>query len=78
MGLQRCGVINTRSTRRPVNSLPAMNLRPNLNLNLNLNYNVRPVNIPPLTAPASPRSTRTPRERKRRAPDNVNAQPARE
>ena len=78
LGLQHCGVINMRSTRRPVNSLPVMNVRPNLNLNLNLNYNVRPVNIPPLTAPAPPRSTRTPREGKRRAPDNVNTSPARD
>ena len=78
VGLQRCGVINTRSTRRPMNPPPWTNVRPNLNLNLNLNYNVRAVNIPPLTAPTPPRSTRTPRERKRRAPDNVNAQPVRE
>ena len=69
---QRCGLINMRQTRTPVNSLPAMNLRPNLNLNLNLNYNVRPLVLPPLTAP---RPARTPRERRRRTPRGVNAPP---
>jgi hypothetical protein len=72
-GLQRCGVINTRSTRTPVNSLPALNVRPNLNFNVN--YNLQSVNIPPLTYP-TPLTTRTPRERRRRTPNNVNAAPA--
>lgn len=71
VGLQRCGVINMRSTRTPANFSPAMNVRSNLNLNLNLNYNVRALNLPPLTTPTP---ARTPRGRKRRAPDNVNAE----
>ena len=69
-GLQRCGVINMRSTRTPTNALPAVNVRPNLNYNLNWNYNARPVNLPPLTAPTPPR------ERRRRPKRNDNATPA--
>lgn len=72
VGAQRCGVINMRSTRTPVNNLPAMNLRPNLNLNLNLNYNVPPLNLPPLT---DPRAARTPRERRRRTRPNPTRPP---
>ena len=69
VGLKACGVINTRPTRTPIESLPALNVRPNLNFNLN--YNVRPLNLPPpLTAP-------TPRgRRKRRAQGNDNATPS--
>lgn len=72
MGLQRCGVINMRSTRTSINSLPALNVRPDLNFNVN--YNLKPLNLPPpLTAPAPPRTTRTPRNRRRGAPANANA-----
>ncbi|MET0646800.1 MAG: hypothetical protein ABW208_09285 [Pyrinomonadaceae bacterium] len=74
MGLQRCGVINMRSTRSSINSMPALNVSPNLNFNVN--YNLKPLNLPPpLTAPATPRATRTPRDRRRRTPGNVNAAP---
>jgi hypothetical protein len=72
-GLQRCGAINLRSTRTNVNLPPPMNVRPNLNFEVN--YNFRPVNIPPLKYP-TPLTTRTPRERRRRTPNNVNAAPA--
>ena len=68
-GLRTCGVINTRSTRTPLNSLPTINLRPNLNYNINVNYNIPPpLNLPALTEP-------TPRGRKRRPPRNTNATP---
>lgn len=43
-GLQWCGVINTRPTRTPIESLPPLNIRPNLNFNYNLNHNF---NVPP-------------------------------
>lgn len=73
-GLQRCGVINMRSTRTSINSLPTLNVRPNLNLNLNFNYNIPPpLNLPPLSAPRPPR---TPRVKRRRPPRNDNAPPA--
>jgi hypothetical protein len=70
VGLKACGVINTRPTRTPLHTLPAMNVRPNLNFNVN--YNLQPVNIPPLVYP-DPRAARTPRERRRRTTRNVNA-----
>ncbi|HEX8285528.1 MAG TPA: hypothetical protein VF588_19390 [Pyrinomonadaceae bacterium] len=66
--LQWCGVINTRPTRTPIESLPSLNIRPNLNYNLNLNYNYNippPLNLRPYTEPP-PRSTRQPGGRKRR------------
>lgn len=72
IGLKACGVINTRSTRTPIHSLPALNITPNLNFNVNLNYNVQPLNLSPLT---DPRATRTPRERRRRPRPNDNAPP---
>jgi hypothetical protein len=73
-GMQYCGVINMRSTRTSINSLPAINIRPNLNLNLNFNYNIPPpLNLPPLRDPRTPR---TPRVKRRRPPRNDNAAPA--
>jgi hypothetical protein len=63
VGLRACGVINTRPTRVPIQLLPAVNLRPNLN------YNVRPFNLPPLSAPTPPRG------RRRRKAGNDNATP---
>lgn len=70
VGLRVC-VGSTRTTYRPINSLPVMNLRPNLNFNVN--YNLRQVNIPPpLVLPASP-ATGKPRERRRRPSSNANA-----
>jgi hypothetical protein len=67
-GLQRCGVINMRSTRTPINSLPSLNLRPNLNYNLNLNYNynVPPLDLRPYTDPPPKGPQRPGGKRKRR------------
>ncbi len=61
-GLQWCGVINTRPTRKPIESLPPMNIRPNLNFNYNLNHNYNvppPLNLRIYTDPP-PKSTRRP------------------
>jgi hypothetical protein len=68
-GLQWCGVINTRPTRRPIDSLPPMNIRPNLNFNYNLNnYNIPPpLNLRIYTDPP-PKGTRRPGGRKKRQP----------
>ena len=67
VGLRVCGVINTRPTRTPLQSLPALNVRPNLNFNVNLNYNVPPpLNLSPYTDPPRGR-------RKRRTTRNDNA-----
>ena len=70
VGLRACGVIDTRPTRTPIESLPIMNFRPNLNYNLNLNYSLPPpLNLSPHAAP-------TPRgKRKRPRPTNDNAAP---
>ena len=67
IGLKSCGVINTRPTRPPIESLPALNVRPNLNFNVNLNYNIPPpLNLSPYTDPP-PRG-----RRRRRAARNDN------
>lgn len=77
VGLKVCGVISTRPTRTPLQTLPALNIRPNLNYNVNLNYNTPPpLNLRLYTEP--PRAERTTRERRRRARGNDNAAPARE
>lgn len=68
-GLQRCGVINMRSTRTPVNPPPPLNVRPNLNFNhLNMNYHIPPPpELRPYTEPP-PKGTRQPGGRRRRPP----------
>lgn len=65
-GLQWCGVINTRPSRTPINSVPQINIRPNLNFGIpNMNYYIPPLNLRPYTEPP-PRSTRQPGTGKRR------------
>ncbi|HEX6183091.1 MAG TPA: hypothetical protein VFZ44_04200 [Pyrinomonadaceae bacterium] len=69
-GLQRCGVINMRSRRTSINSLPpSLNIRPDLNFNhLNMNYNIPPpLNLRPYAEPP-PKSTRQPGGKGRRPP----------
>jgi hypothetical protein len=68
-GLQWCGVIKTGPRRTPVESLPPLNMRPNLNFSIpNLNYNIPPpLNLRPYTDPP-PRGTRRPGGRRRRLP----------
>jgi hypothetical protein len=76
-GLQWCGVINTRPTRTPIESLPPVNIRPNLNFNYNLNYNYNvppPLNLRIYTDPP-PKSTRRPGGGKRRRPREETAVP---
>ena len=69
LGLQWCGVIKTRPLRTPINSVPTMNIRPNLNFGVpNMNYTIPPtLNLRPYTEPP-PRGTRQPGGRKRRQP----------
>jgi hypothetical protein len=68
-GLQWCGVINMRSRRTSINSLPPLNIRPDLNFNhLNMNYNIPPpLNLSPYAEPP-PKSTRPPGGKGRRPP----------
>jgi hypothetical protein len=75
-GLQWCGVLKPRSTRRPIDSLPPLNIRPNLNFGVpNINYNIPPpLNLRPYNEPL-PRSTRQPRGRSTRPSRNDNAAP---
>lgn len=62
--------------RTSISYPPAPNIRPNLNFNVNVNYNIPlPLNLSPYTDPP-PRSTRPPRDRRRRPPRNDNATPA--
>ena len=76
VGLRGCGFFNTRPTRTPLQSLPALNLRPNLNFNVNQSYNIPPpLSLSPYADP-TPRGTRRPRDRRRRPPRNDNATPA--
>jgi hypothetical protein len=70
VGLKVCGVISTRPTRTPIESLPALKVTPNLNFNVNLNYNIPPpLNLRPYTDPP-PRG-----RRKRRTTRNDNEAP---
>lgn len=70
VGLRACGAINTRPSRTPLQSLPALNIKPNLNFNVNINYNIPPpLNLSQYTDPP-PRG-----KRKRRATRNDNAAP---
>ncbi|HEX7318689.1 MAG TPA: hypothetical protein VF297_32570 [Pyrinomonadaceae bacterium] len=73
VGLRVC-VGGTRTSYRPNNFPQTLNIRPNLNFNIN--YNLHTVNLPPLVSPTPP--TVRPRDRRRRAPTNANATPARE
>jgi hypothetical protein len=69
LGLQWCGVINTRPTRTPIHSLPPLNIRPNMNFGVpNMNYNIPPpLNLRPYTE-GPPRGARQPGGRKKRRP----------
>jgi hypothetical protein len=71
-GLQWCGVINTRPTRTPIESLPPLNIRPNFNFNYNLNHNY---NIPP---PPNLRIYTDPPPKSTRRPGGVKKRPTRE
>jgi hypothetical protein len=71
VGLRACVGDRPRTVYVPINSLPTLNIRPDVNLNLNLNYNIPPLNLSPYTGPP-PRGTR-----KRRTTRNDNATPAR-
>ena len=71
-GMQKCGIINTRPTRTPINSLPPLNVAPKPPaLNLNLNYNLRALNLSPYVT--EPPEKKRPRGRKRRPPQNGSA-----
>jgi hypothetical protein len=75
-GLRAC-VGGPPRTYVPINSLPAVNLRPAVNLDLNLNYNIPPPPDINVYTVNPPRARRTPRGRKRRPAPDADATPAR-